>query len=473
MKKLLFLSLFCIIYAPMMAQQATISIDKTEVALNEPLQISANMTNGRLTQCGNFPDIAGFDRSVRSSSSHTSIVNGVMSSTESIIQYYNAKKEGTYTIPPFTMTINGQNVRFAGAKVKVGPSQQATDPFDAFWGVTRRNEPEEYWNLKADAFFAVNTSHNAVYAGEGFNLNISFYFGENNQANLDFSEDISQQLAEILKKVKPKNCWEENFGIDYLMPQVVNLGGKRYRQYKIYEANYYPLNTDPIEIPSVALDMVEYKISKNISFFGLNQKKEKKTFHSQARKIVVKPLPPHPLRDQVAVGNYQLGEKLSERNLQTGKSFSYHFQIKGEGNISAINKPTLPTNTNFDFYDPNIQQQINRNQGTVYGTKTFSYMAVPKEPGNYKLDEQFKWIYFNPQMGRYDTLRSQLNVNVKGESIKNSALEASDLGDYYELIKNADNDLMSIHKDGFFTIFANTMLLLILGTTFWIAFKKK
>ncbi len=440
MKKYLFFLLY-FMSSLVFAQEAKIQLGKTEIALNETFQISALVENAKLTQCSQFPDIAGFTKRGRSSSSNTSIINGRISSSESIIQTYMPEKQGTFKLPAFSMTINGKTVQSAGGTIKVGAAQTINDPFDDFWGFSRREEPTEFLNLKADAFFAVNTNKKEVYVGEGLNLTIAFYIGEQNQAQFEFPNDIGKQIADVLRSVKPTNCWEENFGIEEVTPEIVTINGRKYRQYKLYEANFYPINEKPIVIPSVPFRMIEYKMTKTQSFWGPSHVKDTKQFNSQARNIRVKALPDHPLKGQVAVGNYRLREKLAERRLATGKSVNYQFMIEGEGNISAVQKPDLKPTRDFDIYEPNVAQNINRNQSAVYGTKVFNYQIIPNEPRNYKLGDYFYWIFFNPTTATYDTLRSDLRVTVEGESRKNTALENSDLAGFYEQIKETDNEI--------------------------------
>jgi len=202
-------------------------------------------------------------------------------------------------------------------------------------------------------------------------------------------------FTEILKDIKPANCWEENYNIDDLNSVQTTINNKRYSQYKIYQATYYPLNTEDISIPSVPFKMIKYKVAKNPSFFGRNRQEDFKTFYSKPRVVRVVELPPHPLMNVVSVGNYSLEEELSSTNLQTGNSFTYNFKIIGEGNISAIEKPNLVSDAFFEFYPPNIRQDVNRGNNRVTGSKAFSYYIIPNEPGSFELGEYFQWIYFN------------------------------------------------------------------------------
>ncbi|HEX8037981.1 MAG TPA: BatD family protein, partial [Chryseosolibacter sp.] len=338
---------------------------------------------------------------------------------------------------------------------------------DDFFG---RGETE-FMDVKDDAFLALTTSKDEVYTGEGFNAMLSFYVSEDNRAPLQFYE-LGRQLSEVLKKLKPNNCWEENFNIENIEGEPVNINGKGYTRYKIYQATYYPLNAEPIVFPKVSLEMIKYKVAKNPSFFGQNRKEDFKTFYSQPKTVKVKELPPHPLKDAVAVGNYKLSEMMPSTDIQTGKSVSYVFNIFGEGNISAIQKPQVANDGNFEFYEPNVRMDINRENGRVSGTKSFNYFLIPKEPGKYQLKDYFQWVFFNPDEEKYDTLKSKLTVYVTGESTRNEAIEANDDGSFYNKIQTAGNSLTVISDNAWQQTFFSIFILLVLGSSAYLVFKK-
>ena len=292
-----------------------------------------------------------------------------------------------------------------------------------------------------------------------------------NRAPLQF-HDLAKQLTNILKKIKPTTCWEENFEIENVQSETVTINGEYYDQYKLYEATFYPLNTKPIEFPSVGLQLIKFKVAKNPSFFGQNRKEDFKTFYSKPKTIKVKELPPHPLRDKVAVGDYRLDERISSTALQTGQSFSYDFNIYGEGNISAIEKPQVMKDGSFEFYEPNIRQDINRQNGRVSGTKSFSYFIIPKEPGDYRMRDLLHWVYFNPTLKKYDTLIARSAVVVNGESLKNEAIESTDTGSLYDKISSTDNVLRTSSDSGWISIALGAFVLVMLGGSAYLVFKK-
>jgi BatD DUF11 like domain len=461
------------------AQQIQVLLGPDEIGENQAWTITVTVQNDRLKSYDNFPDIPGFKKRGTSSQSSTNIINGQISSSQSIVMTYLPTQQGMVTVPSFSMTINGTKMNMAGKKVRVGPAiqrQQQNDPLSRFFNRDQREDffgrgETEFIDIKEDAFLALTTGKDEVYVGEGFTTTLAFYVSEGNQAPLQFYE-LGKQLADILKKIKPATCWEENFNIENIEGESITISGKDYTQYKIYQAVYYPLNTEPVKFPSVGLEMIKYKVAKNPSFYGQNRQEDFKTFYSKPKTVIVKDLPAHPLKDAAAVGDYRLEEKLTNTEVQTGQSFSYQFSIYGEGNISSIEKPTLVKTPMMEFYEPNVRQDIARDNGRVTGTKSFNYFLIPREPGEYKLSDFFQWVFFNPKTSRYDTLISNAVVRVTGESMKDEEISANDLGGFYDKIPAADNTLQKIDNTNWLNIIAYTVMALSLILSTYLMFKR-
>src|SRR5690606_36539354 len=118
-----------------------------------------------------------------------------------------------------------------GKTVRVGPPAQVkrsdpcrgffdSDPCDDFFG---RGETE-FVDIREDAFLAMTTNKDEVFVGEGFNATLSFFVEEDNRAPLSFYE-LGKQLSDILKKIRPANCWEENFNIENIEGETVRIQG--------------------------------------------------------------------------------------------------------------------------------------------------------------------------------------------------------------------------------------------------------
>lgn len=472
----LLISAVCLLPTFSFSQNIQIILGPDEIGENQAWIITVTANNESLKSYDNFPDIDGFRKRGTSTQSQTSIVNGQISSSQSIVMTYMPAQQGTFTLPAFKMKINGQSISSPGKKIKVGPPVQvrSTDPFRSFFDRDPASDPRgetEFVDVKEDALLALSTSKDEVYVGEGFTTTLSFLVADNNRAPMQFYE-LGKQLSDILKKLKPSSCWEENFNIENIEGEPIDINGKGYTQYKIYQATYYPLNAEAIRFPSVGLEMIKFKVAKNPSFFGQNRKEDFKTFYSKSKTVRVKELPPHPMKDAVAIGVYRLDERIGATDLETGQSVGYEFNIFGEGNISSVEKPIIKKDNVFEFYEPNIKQNINRENGRVTGTKSFSYFMIPKEPGTYNLGDYFQWVFFNPTSKKYDTLRSNQQVTVIGESQRNQAIESTDVGSFYDRMGTTDNTLQSSVTSDWIKMGLNIFILLMLGASAYLVFKK-
>ncbi|PRY85965.1 BatD family protein [Mongoliibacter ruber] len=452
-----------IISLTVQAQEVTIELGPDEIGLNETFSIKVTITNDKIKSYDEFPDITGFQKQGLSQSSSMNVINGQVTSTNSIIQYYKATRKGTFNVEPFSVKINGNDVAHPGKSVTVGDprsSQRRSGAFDAFddlFGRETRDEPE-FIEIEDDAFFASSVDKSEVYVGEGFNVSLAFYMSETNQAPFQFYEP-GRQLDEILKKMKPSNAWEENFNITNIQPERVTLNGKNYVKYKVYEATFFPFSDGEITIPSIAWEMIKYRVARNPTFFGSNRLEDFKTFYSSAKSVKVKPLPAHPLRNEVSVGVFQLRENVQAFDAQTGEGFTYNFGVSGEGNINSISAPRTKQIHKLNTFDPNVRQQINRGGGKVNGIKEFNYYLTINEPGEVNLSDHFEWIYFNPREAKYDTLRPSAVINVVGESKVNQAISRQRLGGLYDLIEVESNKLSYQRYKYYFSIFINLLLL--------------
>lgn len=463
MLRLAFVCLLTIVNNLALAQDVKIELGSTEIGLNETFTIKVTLSNDKIKSYDQFPEIQGFQKQGISQSSSMNIINGQMSSSNSIIQYYKPSRKGQFTLGNFSVLINGESFDSPGKVITVGDAVSnqgfggaTTDPFADFFG--RPAEEPEYVELDDDAFFSVTVDKKEIFAGEGFNLNVAFYMSEQNQAPFAFYEP-GRQLDAILKKLKPNNAWEENFNITNIEGEMVEINGKRWIRHKVYEASFFPFSEGSIEIPSVPWEMIKYRVAKNPSFFGANRQEDFKTFHSTPQTITVKPLPPHPLKNEVSVGVFQLRENISNLEVETGQGFEYNFGISGVGNINSIPPPKRLTGTNLNTFDPNVRQQINQGYGRVSGIKEFNYYITINEAGNYDLDDHFQWIYFDPVRAVYDTLMPQAKITVSGESKINQAISGQRLGGIYDKIGTESNQFSNEQYKYYFTSVINLLLL--------------
>lgn len=485
LRYILFLNFFLLMGFLSHAQEMQIELGQNTIAENEAFTISLLVKNGSLKSYSDFPEIEGFQKGGIQTSQSTNWVNGQSSSEIRVMQTYAPKAQGTFRLEPFELTINGFSLKSEGTTISVGPPKArqrqnrrsnpfSVDPFDQIFGEDPFAEEgdTEFVEIEDKAFLALKLDKDEVYVGEGFTASLAFYVAQDNRAPLNFPENLNSQLNDIVKKLKAENCWEEGFDIQRIQPKEITIRGKRYSMYELYKSRFYPLSEEDVDFPSVSLEMKKYNIARRPSFFGPRRQETTKAYMSSPKTVQVKPLPPHPLRDQVAVGDYQLREEISQQQVETGNSFSYQMTIVGQGNIAAIREPKNLSDKRLMVYEPNVTQNTRQQGNTLIGAKQFSYYAIPNEPGTYDLGNYFQWIYFNPRLAAYDTLQSRYQITAIGESKRDNAILSSDLGSFYDRMETVDNELQPIDGIKPLQLMANLFILLMLGATAWMIFKK-
>jgi hypothetical protein len=423
-----------------------------------------------------FPELPNFTKRGVSKSIARSYVSGQPVATCTITQNYAAKKEGVFKIPAFKVNVNGTDLKQEALSIKVSKTVtsgkkdanntelntgKATDNQEDFTDFIEGNSPElANLNTKEDAFLSLSSSKSTPYVGQGFTVTLAFYVAKSNTAEIEFDQN-STQIPIITKKIKPENCWEESFGITEVQEAQVSINGKQYTQYKLYQSTFYPLNDKKIVFPSVSLRLLKFLPEKNGG-----KKSTYVTFQTGSFTVKAKELPPHPLKNEVSVGEFTWRETLNKHKIITGKSVEYSLQIMGDG--YNVKLPQIKNDSVFDFFPPEVDAINTPQNNKIISTKSFTFQIIPKRAGNFVLDKYFQWVYFNTKTEKYDTLKSVLKLEVSGQAIQTAdspltqtsvydGLENTDsseeASDFKKILKDEANILIVIMLIGLIYIF--------------------
>lgn len=437
------------------AQESVIQLElgDSPLALNRPLTITVVIRGSEERSYGRFPDLPGFTK--RGTSSTT--VNDRTGITQRITQNYAANRPGLFLIPPFSMVVNGQTVRSPGGPVTVTADEAVAE-------AQTEGEPEEAeaapTSATGDAFLSLQANRRQVFVGEGFTVRLAFLVADDSRQEFQFFQ-LNEQIAEILPQIRPANCWEENFGISG-EPETRHLviNGRRYTEYRVFEAAYFPLNAEPVSFRSVRL-RVRSRSTGNGAETAL------RTFETEPFRVQPRPLPPHPQRERVAVGAFRWEETLRPARGITGQTLTYTIRITGEGNLAGINLPQPPNDETFDVYPPDVRQATSRRAGRVSGEKVFMFRLIPKKAGTHALGRLLTWTVFNPKTTQYETHRPATAVRVTGPALASATDMPADplyanldqldstesFRDYRDLVKHGANILLAILLGGTIAIF--------------------
>ena len=447
-------------YSQELSDEYTIEMGSKNLSVAEPLVISVILRDIENRVPITFPEIKGLEKQSKSAISAINTVDGKKVVVQTISQQYYARKPGKYSIPLFTILVNGIRIKSEETVVTFNPVGVAENEL-----LNAENESliPELDQDNRDIFLSVQSDKGSVFVREGFSLRVSLFVAENAPIDMEFYQ-FNSQLQAILKKLRPLACWEENVGLEEIVKRQVKIGGRNYTEYNMYQAQLFPLTLQDIVLPSVTLEML---VTANRSALDEGAKVVR-SFSSKMLKVRVKPLPPHPNRDQVSVGQYSLTERLSASMIYPGESIRYLFKIEGKGNIAAITEPEILTNSAFDFYPPDVSQLKRVGGRSVTGERAFDYFVVPRQDGKFPLARYFQWIYFDPVKETYDTLRSAKVLQVKGEDYKLGNISLYSPLSLYDNLEKLDSNKETFDFKKILRDITNAVVILLLVTMIWI-----
>ncbi|MDQ3290188.1 MAG: BatD family protein [Bacteroidota bacterium] len=456
-------------WLPMYAQQVSIELGPNKIPIETYFTISIRLKGTTLKQASAFPEIEGFQKSSRFSKK-TTLKSGKNLLEEVHTQNYAALNEGTFVLRPFTMVVNGVTVKSPGTTILVGPISEADSLNITPPGAIPEVKPS--LGKTPQSFLNLETSEKQIYTGEGLHVALYFYLLPAENGQLEFYNFL-EQLPALFKQIKQPNVWEEVFEQTEILPDTVQVSKVPYLRYKLYEAVYYPLNTQNLAFPALTLKMIKYTQANDATFANEKRQSEIKEYTTEPEIIQVKPLPPHPLRESIPVGHYRLDETIDRTQVRLNQAVNYSFAVIGEGNISGLPTPSLQNLSALEVYPPQIKENLMRRNERISGSKLFQYSIVPKVPGTFPLSRLLQFIYFDPVRERYDTLTSRLTLKVSGRIDKDAVIGTGITGDFYKLIETEDNTLVSIHKFEELKLYTNLIVLLLLTISVYLFFRKR
>lgn len=468
-----------------------IELSATSFTIERPFTISINVRDSESRPVVAFPNIAGFVKQGTSYSSSRSEFGGREVVSQVIVQTYAATQPGTFRLAPFTVTVDGQTVRSPGAQLIVRPSATATTSTSALSTTALAKAKTD----KRAAFLQTTVNYTRLYTGQGLHIRVSFYVAENYPYELRFDR-LAQQVELLTRQLRPVNAWEENDNISELRPRPALLNGQRYVEYPVYSATFFPLATRTGLPRTITLPAVSLRVSRQSptpvqptgpgsqtgrAATAAGQQTDEVAFSSEPVTVLVQPLPGRNGQPgAVSVGSFRLIDEADRSQVGVGQSVRYDIRIEGQGNIASIQAPQLVNaGDGLDVFPPQAQEQIGRTGAAVSGYKSFRYFLIPKQKGPLTLANRFFWVYFDPQIGRYDTLRPRLVLRV-GEAtdslatgiVPSDTLDQAGRPSIYAGLEQTDSTEQSVNWPVLVRAIANVLIIImILGTLFVFARK--
>ncbi len=409
-------------------ESVVVQVPSKSISISEPFVISIVFSSPNSVNDPSptyrFPDIPNFKKQGISRSKSANMVNGQLIQSSTFSQYYEVSVVGNLSIPSLEVEAGQQTLRIDPFILSVSPSQEET------MEAQPNNEvPVEFNGNTNQPFFIVSSDLSKPYIGQGFTLSMSFFVPESNGLALEFDQN-DVQIPQLIQQMKPRNCWEENFGLTTERILKVKIKGKLFTEYRFFQASYFPLDGREIRIPSLRFRVLQIQ-AKSLEKTPLY-------FTSKALLIRPLPLPRHPLSGRVPVGNFQLIEKITTEKPSTGQAIDYTASLVGDGNSILWDSKTVESDYFLDFSTRATSTSIAPFREKMFGNKTEIIQVIPKQPGKFVLGNYFQWIYFNVKTAKFDTLRSKIVISVVGKSSDNRLSTKQSEGDLYRGIEFKD-----------------------------------
>lgn len=440
----------------------TTQIGSKSIAQDENFILSFSLTSAENASATlptyKFPELLNFKKQGISRSKASKSMDGQIVNSYTFSQYYQPDKSGSFEINNEWIEVGNQTYRLEPFTIAVSPVVD-TEEF------TEELLPSELIRTSNDPFFVISSNLAKPFVGQGFTLKMSFFVPESNTQEFEFDRnDI--QIPALISKMKPKFCWEENFGITTEQIVKVSINKRKYTEYRFFQATYFALHNQKIHIPALKFRVILPNRK------GLETIKKSIYFTSTPLEIQPRDLPHHPLSEKVPVGNFQLRENISSLNSKTGQPIMYTLSLVGDGNGILWNYKSPESDYFINFVPISVQTTVAPFQEKMFGNKTDKIQIIPKQPGKFALSHYFNWIYFNVKTEQFDTLKSKIVLDVIGNSSDHLLNTDHAEEEVYRGIENKNSLEVSWARWGNWSQLVNLILIFLVIVIAFLAWKK-
>lgn len=442
-KKIIPVIVFLIAASSLFAQSFISSVSKNKVAAGEIFELSFTLnTTGSGFKAPQL-DIDFILYSGPYQSTSVQIINGNMSQSITYTYVLAAKKEGKFTIGPASIIANGNTLQSKPITVEVkGTYNHQGSPQARQRQQQQRQQQREAsppGNIADNLFVRTIVSKRKAYLGEQITVTQKLYTRVEVRGLKDvkfpayagfWAQDLPQKQHYSIGK-------ESIDGIGY---DVVEL-----KKSYLFAQRAGKLTLPAVEAECIVLERVGSGNPWNDPFWGFDSYREAVyKVKGEPVTIDIASLPEEgkPQGFTGAVGEYTYKSTISSQKIRANEAINLSMTITGKGNIKLIEAPKLTFPGEFESYTPRVDDNISIGAAGVTGTKTFEYLVIPREPGQYTIGGA-SFSYFDPQEEKYITIPSpEFNITVeKGDP---TAPQVTTGNAPRQKIKNIGNDIRYI-----------------------------
>ena len=361
-----------------------------------------------------------------STSRSVSIINGRMQSSEttSYTYTYQATEEGEVKVPSVAVSVGGKSYSTQPGRFSIGAGAAQSQQGGGAAAPSGRQPSGGGSSFEIgpdDLYMAVTLSNNNVYEQQAVEATIRLY-SSNGQI-----EGLSTSSLPTFD-----GCLIENLG----MPQNIdwhteNRGGKTMYSAVVYRALLYPQRAGTITLKGGEYTAQAYRQTYVQDFFGYRPMMESKEVKLVPRSttLTVRALPePKPANFSGAVGKFSISSRLVGNNFRTNEAANIIYTVEGTGNIKFLPAPQIDFPSEFEVYDPSVENNARVSGHNMTGTQTIEYTFVPQSVGKFHIGA-YDFVYFDPSTAKYVTVPAQgYDIDVaKGANVSSGMVGKQDI----------------------------------------------
>lgn len=376
-----------------------------QVIMGNPFQLTYSVNQRakdlRAPEFVDFDYIAG---PYTSQSSSTSFVNGKRTSSFTLTYTYTLipNKEGTFTLPPATIKVDGEQYTSNGVRITVLPPDQPSNVSTASQqsNANASIQPREATNANAEnIFMRTLVSKTKVHEQEVILLTYKLYF-----AGVDVAQFTNNtRLPEF------KGFLKQELEIGEIQTELEHYNGRNYQTAVIYRTLLFPQRSgdiviDPAQFEAVLRVQNRAQVRSIFDDFFNSYTTVAKPLTAPSVTIHVSELPTgKPAGFNGGVGQFAINSRISNTDLQANEAVTLTLTIQGTGNMKLLKTPAVDWPEGFEVYDPKVTNNFKNSLSGVSGTKTIEYLAIPRAGGTYTIPA-VQFAYYDTQADTYKTL---------------------------------------------------------------------
>ena len=437
------ISIALLFQADAYAQQVSVlaSVSETTIGSEEAVsyRIEVEGASTSEVQRPSPPEADGLAvlQSVPSTQQSVSIVNGQMTQSVAYEWRYRASREGNASIKPAEITVKGKVYQTQPITISVVPQsqrpQRQTRPssgslFDPFGrrqaAGARESEPASRKITKRDIFIrAVPSARNVV---QNEQVNIEYH--------LFFREGMQLRQSRLADSWDAEGFWREELDVERRpVPRTIVENGLRYNTIVLKRVAVFPTRTGDLSIDPLRIEAEAFIPNRSLDpfdqFFSFRPRYEPVEVASETVSINVSSLPgDRPESFTGAVGLFVMEAKVDREEVEVGEPIQVEVTLSGTGNIATMEPPPFNPPGVFEQYDPQVRTSIDRSGGKIRGTKTLTYVLVPRSNGTFQIP-QLEMSFYNPDRDQFESISPRpTTIRVTGTASAPVATRTSSTG---------------------------------------------